>query len=153
MSQSSTPESGDRSTLLNALVGAVVSVVLSFLPFSPLVGGAVAGYLERGDDETGLKVGALSGAIAAIPILLIFGIIFGGLTVAALFEGEPAGGALFTGILLVVVLLVLLFVVGVSAVGGLVGAVLYRRSQEDRDRPATATPPADPENDDATPRV
>lgn len=38
----------ERNTVLNAAIGAAVSVVLTVLPFSPVLGGAVAGYLERG---------------------------------------------------------------------------------------------------------
>ncbi|MFC6727016.1 DUF5518 domain-containing protein, partial [Halobium palmae] len=41
------PTTSDR--WVNALVGAVVTVVLSFLPFSPLAGGGVAGYLDARD--------------------------------------------------------------------------------------------------------
>jgi hypothetical protein len=57
-----TPASDGRLT--NALIGAVVTVVLPFVPFSPLLGGAVAGYLQERD---GFRVGAPSGAIAAVP--------------------------------------------------------------------------------------
>lgn len=43
------PESGDSegtpNTLMNALIGAAVSIVLAFLPFSTVLGGGVAGYL------------------------------------------------------------------------------------------------------------
>nr|WP_310918613.1 DUF5518 domain-containing protein [Haloarcula sp. S1CR25-12] len=39
---------GEHDTLLNAVIGVVASVVLGFVPFSTVLGGAVAGYLEGG---------------------------------------------------------------------------------------------------------
>jgi len=52
-------------TLANALLGAVVTVVVSpFVPFAPIFGGLLAGYLQGGDREDGLWIGTVSGAIA-----------------------------------------------------------------------------------------
>lgn len=108
------------NTYLNALIGAAVSVVLSFLPFSPLLGGAVAGYLERDD---GLRVGGIAGVFAAIPQFLFF-LVFGGVVLTFLI-GSPdilGGGILLVGLVVVVFLAV--YTVALSALGGLVGVYL-----------------------------
>lgn len=115
-------------TFINAIIGAVVSVVLSPLQFSPIIGGAVAGYLEGSESNAGVRVGALSGLLTAIPIILLVGV-FGGFLLAGLpFLDGP--GHLFTAApLLLVVLFVLLafaFTIGLSAIGGYLGAYLRR---------------------------
>lgn len=113
---------GNRSLLVDALIGAVATVLLSFVGISPVLGGALAGYLHR---EDGPKVGALSGLVAAVPAF--FGILFLlflaplGLAVGADFA---AGAVVLVGF----VFLVLLFVTGwnvvLGAVGGFVGEKL-----------------------------
>lgn len=113
------PTRTERSTLLNALIGAVVSVVTAFLPFSPVLGGAVAGYLERTD---GVRVGALSGVFATIPVALIV------FLAAGLFFIVPdplAAGGLFLLVALAV-LFVALYTVGLSALGGVLGVYIRR---------------------------
>lgn len=137
--ESAVPERPDEGLLVNALVGAVVSVVLAFLPFSPVLGGAVAGYLQKGDERTGLKVGAVSGAIASIPILLVLFLLFSVFSFVAIVPNGPGPGLpLAFGVLLLVVAgFVLLVVVGLSAVGGLVGAAIAK----ERAQPAVAAPP------------
>ncbi|QAU14224.1 hypothetical protein EKH57_17000 [Halorubrum sp. BOL3-1] len=119
-----------ENTLLNAVVGAAASVLLSFTGISPLLGGAVAGYLNddgTGDTDGGLRVGALSGAIASIPIVgflllvlvilpflgffgfpLEFGLAVGGLAVLAAIA--VLGGVAYTVVL--------------GALGGLLGVYL-----------------------------
>ena len=121
MSQRSTSQ---RSTLVNALVGAVVSVVLSFLPFSPIIGGAVAGYLERRD---GVRVGAVSGAITALPLAFVWVLVavFGSFFVIVP-DAVVAGGLLFVVVLILGGLVVVaLYTVVLSAVGGYVGVYAY----------------------------
>ena len=51
------------------VLGAVASAVLSFLPFSPAFGGALAGYLERGESERSVGAGALSGLLTILPFV------------------------------------------------------------------------------------
>jgi len=116
---------GKGETLLNALVGATVTVVLSVIVISPLLGGGAAGYLQQGTRGSGAKVGAISGVIAAIPFLLFLVLVFG------FFGGSMLGGGagLPGGIELVVVFLVLLpfllvWNVGLGAGGGYLGASL-----------------------------
>lgn len=57
--------------LAHALLGAVVSAVLSFIPFSGIIGGGLAGYLERGDSERTISVGAASGVLMSAPFLVL----------------------------------------------------------------------------------
>jgi len=49
-------------------IGAVATIGLSFTGISPVLGGALAAYLDGGDTENGLRVGALSGGIASLPV-------------------------------------------------------------------------------------
>ncbi|RLM63246.1 hypothetical protein DVK05_07750 [Halorubrum sp. Atlit-8R] len=111
-----------QNTYVNALVGAVATALLSFTGISPLLGGAVAGYLEGGDARDGLRVGAISGAIASIPA---FGIL---IVVLFLIPVAPDPGVVIGGGLIALALVALVFgyVVTFSAVGGLVGAYAKR---------------------------
>ncbi|MFB6111349.1 MAG: DUF5518 domain-containing protein [Halobacteriaceae archaeon] len=115
-------------TLMNAVIGAVVSVVLSPLQFSPVLGGAVAGYLQTAETSEGVRIGAISGLLAALPIVLFLGV-FGGIFLAVLPFTEGPGmlfGAASGLVILVVVVLTVLVSVGLSAAGGYLGAYLRR---------------------------
>ena len=101
---------------VNALIGAAVTVALSFLGLSPLLGGAAAGYLERRD---GGRVGALAGLFATVPMLLL--VVFGGVLLGFLGFGDVLGSVL---VLLLVVLFVAVYTVAFSAVGGVLGVYL-----------------------------
>lgn len=109
------------STLLNALIGGVVGVLLSFIPFATVLGGGVAGYLEGGDRMDGARVGAIAGLIVFVPLLFV------GLAVLVFIPVTPTAGAGF-GVqlalwvsLLVIVLLAALYTIGLSALGGVLG--------------------------------
>ena len=116
---------GAGDTWINAAVGAVITIGLSFTGFSPLLGGAVAGYLQAEPPAYGVKVGAISGTIAAIPLFLIMVLGF------ALFAAVPAGPAGVPGgvelivIFVVMLPMLLLWFVGLSAAGGYVGAYIH----------------------------
>lgn len=133
---------GRGDTLLNAVIGAAVTVALSFTGFSPLLGGGVAGYLQRESRKSGAKVGALSGAFAVIPFLL-FGSLFFGAFLAAPMLGMMGGGFGVPGsvelllVLAFVLPLLILWNVGLAAVGGYLGAYV-REESESRDGGATA---------------
>lgn len=109
------------NTTLNALIGAAVSVVLGFVPFSPILGGAVAGYLEGGDLRDGASVGAISGVLAAIPPIVVFAL----LSVVLVFgpEGGIWGVVL---IILAIVLAVVTYTVGLSILGGAISVYLVK---------------------------
>jgi hypothetical protein len=116
------------STGVNALVGGLASIVLAFLPFSTVLGGALAGYLEGPDTDAGLKVGLYAGLVAIVPLALA-GFLFGGALLAFTPMMGPRGGAV--GALGVVAFLFfgvlgLLYTVGLSALGGVLGAYLHR---------------------------
>ena len=112
----------EGDTLVNALIGAVVALVLSFLPLSPMLGGAVAGYLEGGDRDDGVRVGAIAGVIVFLP-LVGFGVLLFGFGAFFLVGGFPARAGVAALVLLVLFGLVLLglYTVGLSALGGWLG--------------------------------
>jgi hypothetical protein len=113
----------EGETLLNAVIGGVASIVLSFIPLSPLLGGGLAGYLHGGDRSSGLQVGVYAGVIAAIPLALF---LFATIAIFGVFLAMPSGGGGDgAGILLVTFLVMLVFTalytVGLSAMGGWLG--------------------------------
>jgi uncharacterized membrane protein (GlpM family) len=118
----------EGDTLVNAVIGAAASFVLSgIVPFSPLFGGGIAGYLQGGDRSEGLRVGAISGAIAVVPAILIGLFVF--TVVLSVFVGGAAYGAegfgvfgLFSGVSLVLFgVFFVAYFVALSAVGGWLG--------------------------------
>ena len=115
----------EGDTLVNALVGAAVTILLSFLPLSPLLGGVLAGYLEGGDAREGVRVGAAAGAIALVPLAL-FGVLVIGFGVFYLAGGLPYHLSVVGVLALVLVglFLVGLYTVGLSALGGWLGNYL-----------------------------
>ena len=128
-----TTERTGMSFWVSALLGAVVSAVASFVPFSPVIGGGVAGYLYGGSREDGLRVGAVSGAIAAIPVILLVGLVFGGIGFFTIVEDAFRATVFFVGLLLVVTLLVAAFSAGLSAVGGYLGVYVREETKNGND--------------------
>jgi Kef-type K+ transport system membrane component KefB len=118
----------DGDTLRNAVLGAAVTVVFSFTGFSPLLGGAVAGYLQRRDRREGARVGAISGALATIPFLLLVAVFFGAF--GLLLRG---GGLLWMLVVLPLFLvLVAAWNVGLGAAGGYLGVYVQEELQDER---------------------
>lgn len=111
-------------TLINAIIGAVATVLLTILPFSPLLGGAVAGYLQRGEYSDGAKVGALAGAFAAIPLAFLIMIVATFFMIVPASGGQFGVGVFFSLIFLAVALFVMLYTVGFGALGGMLGIAL-----------------------------
>ena len=105
----------DGDTLINALIGAVVTIVTSFVPFSPILGGGVAAWLEKGDRTEGTKVGALSGALIS---LLLLPLLFVGLVLA------PFDFGFTFVIMLFVVTFGAAYLIGFGALGGYLGAYI-----------------------------
>lgn len=111
------------NTSLNALLGGVVTAGTAlFVPFSPVLGGAVAGYLEGGDSDSGLKVGTLAGLVATVPLLLV--VLLGLAVLPVVVPPNGAVGVLLVGLLLFV--LISAYTVGLSALGGVLGTYLER---------------------------
>ncbi|WP_324662556.1 DUF5518 domain-containing protein [Haloarcula sediminis] len=112
----------EHDTLLNAVIGAVASIVLGFVPFSTVLGGAIAGYLEGGTRSDGLRVGAISGVLGLVVGAVFFFVVVLFFGVFAVGAGAPlafsAFGVLF---LLFGAVLSALYTVGLSALGGWLG--------------------------------
>lgn len=109
------------STIIaDGIVGAVVTVVTSFIPFSALIGGGVAGYLYGGDRLSGAKAGALSGILLALPTVLILGFLTLGFA--------SAGLSWLTFVLVFALIFSTAFLVGLSAIGGYLGVLVAERS-------------------------
>ena len=110
----------EGDTLLNAVIGGIASIVLSFVPFSPVLGGAVAGYLHGGDRGEGVRVGAYAGVVAAIPLALL---LFVAVAIFGVFAmgGRPGGGAILVVFFLFAAVVVAGIIVGLSALGGWLG--------------------------------
>lgn len=123
-------------TTTNAIVGGVVTIVASVVPFSPVLGGAVSGYLQGRDRTAGAKVGAYAGLVAAAPVALLFGFLLLGFAVLAteLSIGAPllvGAAALVVGLLITVA-----YLVALSALGGYIGVVLGERNDDRHDEMA-----------------
>lgn len=118
---------GKRDTILNAAIGTAVTVLLSFTGFSPLLGGGVAGYLQRDGRTSGAKVGALSGLLVSVMFLLFsvlfFGLFLVGLSPVGMF-GVPGGPELLI-VLAGFVPFVFVWNVGLGALGGYLGAYIH----------------------------
>jgi hypothetical protein len=117
------------------VLGAVTTMVASFLPASPVVGGALAGYLTRAEPDTSVRSGALSGVVATVPIVALSA--FAGVGLYVGFTGIGLGGI---GVVAVLSLLVggvvtVLVSAALGALGGYAGGRLAdRRSASGSDR-------------------
>ncbi|WP_299335072.1 DUF5518 domain-containing protein [Haloplanus sp.] len=111
-------------SFVHALIGAVVTTVLSAVPFSPVLGGGVAAYLSDADATDGVRIGAVSGVVASVPVLgLVLGVL---LVVGVLTVGGPGVGVAFgiggLGFGFVVGTVAVVYTVGLSALGGYLGS-------------------------------
>lgn len=122
------------SLATSAVLGAVVTAVTSFVPFSALIGGAAAGYDRGGSRETGLRTGAISGLLGAVPI----GVVFAFLAVGLLSVDATAGGVAIAALVLSLVTVATTFLV-LGAIGGYVGAGIGRRDSDPDADSETAT--------------
>jgi hypothetical protein len=129
------PERGP-SLPINGFLGGVVAVLLAFLPFSTVIGGGVAGYLQGPDRRAGMKAGALAGLVALVPLLLLAFLVVGFLVIVPVSPGGPGPGPrLFLTVAGIAVVGVLgIYTVGGGALGGYVGSYL----KEDRLRESNA---------------
>lgn len=117
-----------------AIIGAVVTVVTSFVPLSPILGGVVSGYLGGGDGADGTRVGAYAGLVAAVPLVLLALFLLGGFAIVAT-ELGLGGVAVFVALALVSASLVsVAYLVGLSALGGYIGVSLAARPAESQTR-------------------
>ena len=110
----------EGDTFLNAVIGGIASIVLSFVPFSPVLGGAIAGYLHGGDRGAGIRIGVYAGVVAAVPLALL---LFVAVAIFGVFAmgGRPGGGAILVVFFLFAAVVVAGIIVGLSALGGWLG--------------------------------
>ncbi|MFB6105856.1 MAG: DUF5518 domain-containing protein [Halobacteriaceae archaeon] len=112
-------DGGGTSTLVNALLGGVVGVVLAVLPFSPVLGGGVAGYLEADDARNWVAAGAIAGVVMLVPLffVMMFALFVLGIGMY--------GSTLALGMVTVFVFLFgAAYTVGLSLLGAYLGTVL-----------------------------
>lgn len=132
----------DRDEIIYAGLGAIVTVFTFFVPFSPLLGGLLAGWLANETETDGTRIGLLSGAFASVlfvPLLLV------GLFVA-LFDG-----GLTLVILSTISLLGAIYTLGFSALGGYVGGLVRPSDDSTRlDHDWSRTTDAQPQRTDRT---
>lgn len=110
-----------------ATVGAVVAVGLSFVPFSTLLGGGVAGYLTPSGSANTTRVGALAGLLVAIPAVLIIGFTTVGLYTGLAVLAETGLQLLTVGVMIVTALFVLAVSIGLGGLGGYVAPIVADR--------------------------
>ena len=93
-------------------------VLAGALPVSPLAGGLLAGHLEGGSRDDGLRVGAISGGFALFPFIPLAIVASNLLLFAMGGMGIPGamGGLGFVAILFAL-LFGIVYIVGLSAVG------------------------------------
>lgn len=110
------------NTLLNGLIGGIVAVVFGFVPFSTVLGGGVAGYLEGGSYDDGAKAGLIAGTIAFLPIAAAIAVLLLFVPVAS---GPGAGPQVaIWAVVLLVLLVSAVYAVGLGVLGGVVGVYL-----------------------------
>lgn len=111
------------NTFINAVIGAIAAIVFSFIPFSTLIGGALAGYIEGGTTEDGLRVGAIAGLLMLIPFLLIM------MLLLLVFAGFGTGTTIFFVVTIIAFLFAATYTLGLSILGGFIGVYLKNEMQ------------------------
>lgn len=114
-------EEGEGYFWTSAVLGAVVSGVLSFVPFSPALGGAVAGYLEQPESGRTVRAGAASGLVAAAPAILVMAFVLVGVSLGLLAIEKFGLAVLVAVVILLAVAFIAAFGAGLGALGGYVG--------------------------------
>jgi len=117
-----TPDSESAGSYRSySVLGAVATGILSFLPFSPVIGGGVAGYLEHYGTGRTVSVGALSGFLAMVPVLVILVFVTIGLY-AGLATVQYSGlGIVTAAAMLFALLFTAAYGAGLGALGGFAG--------------------------------
>lgn len=124
-----TPEgAGERekapNTLLNGLIGGIAAILLGFVPFSTVLGGGIAGYLEGGTYDDGGKVGAIAGSVAFVPFVAFVAVMFVFVPVAGGMGMDAGPQMMLWPVLLFIVVVSAVYTVGLSVVGGVIGVYL-----------------------------
>lgn len=135
------PGSEREVLFAHAVLGAVATGLLSFVPVSPILGGGVAGYVHRDRASGPTKTGAVSGLLAALPVVPV--VLFAAVGLFTGFIAADVGGlGVVVGIGTVIALLgTLIYFVGLGALGGFLADAI---ADDDRSRETAA----EPQNDD-----
>ena len=124
---SQAPEGESAGSLLsNAVLGAVTTTVLFFVPFSPIIGGGVTGYLEGQRSNRAISAAGLAGVLAMAPVLILLVFLGIGLYTGLAGVGDAGYGLLTTAVMLFATLFVAAYGAGVSALGGFIGTRILR---------------------------
>lgn len=115
------PETPWRA-IRDGLVGGTVAAVLSFVPLSAVLGGGVAGYLNRHTGGNGVVVGGIAGVVAFLPYLVVG---FSLATSPGVALPGPELGLSRAFILAGATGVAFVYVVGLSALGSLLGSSLF----------------------------
>ena len=102
-----------NNRFINAFVGAAATMIFSFTFLSPVIGGAVAAWLEEGGTSVSVRIGTLSGILALIPVIIVLS----GLVIAEVIPSGLGGLSIGGAIVYVIVL---------SAIGGYLGHYLMQ---------------------------
>lgn len=133
-----------RRLLKNGAIGLAVMIVVGLVPMvnalASVVGGAVAGYLQKEDLKSGALAGAVTGLLwTLVTLVLLLAVIVGaGLTAPAgmgPFDWLPAAGG--GGFIAVLFLVTNVIVVVTATVGGALGSLIA----SERRTPATPEQP------------
>lgn len=108
------------------LAGAVVTVVLSVVPFSPVIGGAVTARRYDRGYARGVGAALVAGLLAAVPLALLVALALW--IVVLLGVGVPPGSPGFGVFLAIVGVFFLAYVLGGSGVGGAAGVWTERNT-------------------------
>lgn len=134
------PDTGNPREVLfaHAVLGAVATGVLSFVPASPILGGGVAGYVHRKRGGP-TKAGAVSGLLAALPLVGI--LVFLAIGLLSGFGAAGVGGlGVVLGIAMVIAILAaLIYFVGLGALGGFLGDAIAGDDDGTGDDPTGST--------------
>jgi len=119
----------EGDTMLNAVIGAGVTILTTpIIPGAPVLGGVVSSYLQGRDVGEGAKIGAISGLLALIPVILLI-VLFGGFFFSVFTSGGfGIAGGIGVTIFLFASVFSLLYVVLLSAIGGLLGAYINQKT-------------------------
>jgi len=117
-------ETDSGSYRSSAVLGAVATAILSFVPFSPVLGGGLAGYLEQPTSGRPVSVGALSGLLSILPALVLLGFVTVGMYSGFATIQEAGLGFVVVAGMFFGVLLLSAYGAGIGALGGFAGGRL-----------------------------
>lgn len=117
-----------RSVRTYAVLGAVATTLLSFLPLSPAVGGGLASYFGNAQTERPIAIGALSGLLSVLPVLVLLAFVAAGLF-TGLSSVQPDMGLVTVALMGLSALFVLVYSTGLGAAGGFLGGRIAERGE------------------------